>query len=565
MLTLLWGGLGCAGGLQGRRTVRVIEGRPQASRYVSPSAYQHYLATRLLLARGDGDGALRELRAALLFDEESPYLYTELARVLASRGRLANARQALAKALALAANYPDALLLSGDLAAREGKSALADALYRRCAQHAPRFASCTLRLANRLEEAGKPAAARSLLEAYLARHEKSARVQQRLAKLCLRTLDLRCAGQHYQLALRKGTTLGLLLRLATVHRGLGDFETATRYLREAFDRTDGNLRVAAELLEVLAQRRQAQAIDDLFAVLRKEHADDVTKLARVAELLVRRGRAAKALALLSKKGLPADPALAVARGLALAKLSRADAARAALASALVGKQGPWAAVELARLWREAGETKRALQVLSAARERYPKNAGIVRALCTTLLADNQAAAAVTAARKALTANPKDVQLTFVLATALHRQGRWRDAVALVQALTKAQPNNAAAHNFLGFTLAEHSVELPRAERAVRRALYLEPGQAYVIDSLGWLLYRKNQLAEARRVLAIAGRLAPDEAEIAAHRGEVAAALKRQSEARAFYQRAISLDAHGWEVARWRRRLEELRAGRVGKR
>ena len=545
--------------------MRLIEGRPQASRYVSPIAYQHYLAARLLLARGDGDGALRELRAALLFDEESPYLYTELARLLARLRRAPAARQALNKALALVPTYPDALLLAGDLASKEQKPKQAEAFYRRCTKQAPRFAPCTLRLADQLEERGQAPAARKLLEAYVGRYKKNAHVQERLAKLCLRTLDLPCAAKHYQLALQEGTKLRLLLRLATVHRGAGELDKATRYLREAFDRSEGNLRVAAELLEVLAQRHQAQAIDDLFAVLRKEHAGDAAKVARVGELLVRRGRARGALALLSSKGLPADPALAVTQGLALAKLGRGAAARAALASALVGKQGPWAAVELARLWRDAGKAKRALKVLSTALERHPKNAGIVRALCTTLRAEGRAAEAVTTARRALTANPKDVQLTFVLATALHRQGRWRDAVTLVKALVEAQPKNAAAYNFLGFTLAEHNAELSRAERAVRRALYLEPGQAYVVDSLGWLLFRKNQLADARRVLAIAGRLAPGSAEIAAHRGEVAAALKRQPEALKFYQRAISLGDHRWEVTRWRRRLEELRAGRVGKR
>ena len=67
------------------------------------------------------------------------------------------------------------------------------------------------------------------------------------------------------------------------------------------------------------------------------------------------------------------------------------------------------------------------------------------------------------------------------------------------ALTLA-PNHSMVLNGLGFILADHNKKLPEAEKLISQARELSPGNLYIEDSWGWLLYRQGKLAEAEKVL-----------------------------------------------------------------
>jgi tetratricopeptide (TPR) repeat protein len=549
----------------GRTTVRLIAGKPQPSRYVSPNAYRHYLEARLLAARGDTKGALAQLRAALLFDERSPLLFTELGRALYRLTRLTEAEAAARKALTLRAAYPDALLLSGQIAERRKAPARALAHYRRCRREAPRFVPCGLRLAALLQRVGQAAAAQATLKTLSAQRPGDARVHERLGLLCLQQLDLRCAAKSLRGALARRTTLRRLLQLAMVHRASGDLKRATELLRETFDRSGGDPRAAARLLEVLRQRGAKQAIADLFAVLRAQTDRRPKQREALARLALQADRPADVLRLWrsldkTSRTLP----LRLTRAVALSRLRRAEA-RAALMALLTTPQGPAAALELARRSRRQSKPARAAALVEIALKHHPRNAGLLSALSDALFAAGAKARSLTVLERALAARSADPQLRFAYAGALERVGRWRDAIAQIEKLLAKRPRMAAAHNFIGYTLADRKHDLARAESELRTAMRLEPGRAYIVDSLGWLSYRRGKLAEARARLEIATRLAPREAEIAAHLAEVNAALARLPEAIKLYQHAIALGERPREIARWRARLKQLTSKRVGTR
>jgi len=86
-------------------------------------------------------------------------------------------------------------------------------------------------------------------------------------------------------------------------------------------------------------------------------------------------------------------------------------------------------------------------------------------------------------------------------------------------LIKIQPGNAHAYNALGYTLADRSERLPEARALIETALKLAPEDPFIMDSMGWVLYRLGQHQEGLAYLQRAFALRPD-AEIAAHLGEV---------------------------------------------
>src|SRR5262249_14340749 len=97
------------------------------------------------------------------------------------------------------------------------------------------------------------------------------------------------------------------------------------------------------------------------------------------------------------------------------------------------------------------------------------------------------ARAVARLEKALTARPKSETLIYGLAQIVERAGDWRQAVDIMQRLLANNPRHASALNFIGYAYAEHGAELEKAEKLLRRAMELAPGNGYIVDSLGWCL------------------------------------------------------------------------------
>ena len=84
---------------------------------------------------------------------------------------------------------------------------------------------------------------------------------------------------------------------------------------------------------------------------------------------------------------------------------------------------------------------------------------------------------------------------------------------------RIKPDYAHAYNALGYTLADRTDRLAEAEELLGKALSLAPDDGFILDSMGWLYYRKGELAKAQETLERAYKNRPD-AEIAAHLGEV---------------------------------------------
>ena len=83
----------------------------------------------------------------------------------------------------------------------------------------------------------------------------------------------------------------------------------------------------------------------------------------------------------------------------------------------------------------------------------------------------------------------------------------------------SHPNNAAALNALGYTLANKTNRLVEAYELISKALELKPNEPAILDSMGWILYKQQRYEKALEFLRKAYDLLPDP-EVAAHIGEV---------------------------------------------
>jgi tetratricopeptide (TPR) repeat protein len=124
----------------------------------------------------------------------------------------------------------------------------------------------------------------------------------------------------------------------------------------------------------------------------------------------------------------------------------------------------------------------------------------------------------------------------------------------MRTILQQDPDHADALNFIGYLYADRGIHLEEAERMIKRALELKPGNAYMIDSLGWVYFKTNRLAEAIRHLKEASEALPEDAAILEHLGDAYVRGGQISEALEAYGRAARLNP---ENAALRKKLDDL--------
>lgn len=105
-------------------------------------------------------------------------------------------------------------------------------------------------------------------------------------------------------------------------------------------------------------------------------------------------------------------------------------------------------------------------------------------------------------------------------------------------LIAAKPDFAAAYNALGYSFADRNIKLDEAQTLIEKALSITPNDHYMLDSLGWVYYRKGNLDKAIEYLQQAYKVNPDP-EIAAHLGEVLWQKGQHEEAKKIWQDALT--------------------------
>lgn len=137
---------------------------------------------------------------------------------------------------------------------------------------------------------------------------------------------------------------------------------------------------------------------------------------------------------------------------------------------------------------------------------------------------------------ALTSQPDNQEILYEAALTAERLGKPEILETRLRHLLKLNPEHAHALNALGYSLADRNLHLSEAHTLITKALTFLPNDPFILDSLGWVLYRQGKLVDARKTLERAYGIR-DDAEIAAHLGEVMARMGSRDEARRFLEEA----------------------------
>jgi tetratricopeptide (TPR) repeat protein len=141
--------------------------------------------------------------------------------------------------------------------------------------------------------------------------------------------------------------------------------------------------------------------------------------------------------------------------------------------------------------------------------------------------------------QALAKSPDQPDLLYDHALTAEKLDRFDVLEASLKRLIQLKPDHAHAYNALGYSYAERNVRLTEAKQLIEKALEFAPADFFIIDSLGWVLFRMGDLKGAALQLRRAWEGRSD-GEIGAHLGEVLWALGEREEARRIWQEALQV-------------------------
>ena len=103
-----------------------------------------------------------------------------------------------------------------------------------------------------------------------------------------------------------------------------------------------------------------------------------------------------------------------------------------------------------------------------------------------------------------------------------------------------KPDTPNVLNYLAYGWVEREIKLDRSLQMLEEAYEANPDSFYIIDSLAWAHFKKNNLSEAARLMEMVIDIAPGEAISLDHLGDIYYAMNRKREAIHFWQQALEL-------------------------
>ena len=142
-----------------------------------------------------------------------------------------------------------------------------------------------------------------------------------------------------------------------------------------------------------------------------------------------------------------------------------------------------------------------------------------------------------------------------------RMDNWNKAEEDFITSLSIKSNSPNVLNYLAYGWVERGIKLNKSLNMLKEAYESNPDSYYIIDSLAWAHFKKNNLEEAARLMEMVIDMAPGEAISLDHLGDIYYAMNRKREAIHFWQQAFELAEPEDEIKEGvRSKLSKFNAG-----
>ena len=241
--------------------------------------------------------------------------------------------------------------------------------------------------------------------------------------------------------------------------------------------------------------------------------------------------------------LAVDPKNATAHfglGVALARMKRDDAAKAALVAAQkLAPTNPMPIFTIGQIYASEKRFTEALAAFDGALKIRPTLIVARIARGDVFQGLQKYDEAIGEYREILKVDPKSVRALLGVAMSQQAAGREADAQQSYRAVLAVDPEQALALNNLAWSWAIEKRNLDEALQFAKKAVEVAQGQAPFRDTLGWVHFHRGEFTDAAKELELALQQQPN-APTYTHLGAVRAAQGDKPAAVAAYRKALDL-------------------------
>ena len=215
----------------------------------------------------------------------------------------------------------------------------------------------------------------------------------------------------------------------------------------------------------------------------------------------------------------------------------------------IGKEGTaflwYAAKQNAKILVKEEKKEKALKILTDAYEKLPEKGLYEKFDYAKFLKSNeQFKNSIKFYTEIIQTIKKDHPLYSKVAdgrgVAYERIGEWDKAEKDLLSSLKASPDQAYVINYLAYSWIEKGVKIDQSLEMLKRANNLESNNPYIIDSLGWALFKLERYNESKNYLQSAVKLMPADPIINDHYGDVLWKNGNKIQARYYWKYVLNL-------------------------
>jgi tetratricopeptide (TPR) repeat protein len=208
--------------------------------------------------------------------------------------------------------------------------------------------------------------------------------------------------------------------------------------------------------------------------------------------------------------------------------------------------------------QDAGRVDEGIAALREAVATYPRSIEAHTSLGDMLRQEKRFAEAGVAYDGALALVPHPERrhwpMFYQRAITFERSDQWPRAEADFRRALELEPDQPLVLNYLGYSWVEMGENLAEAQAMIEKAVEQRPEDGYIVDSLGWVLFRLGDFEAAVEHLETAVELKPVDPVINDHFGDSLWMVGRKIEARFQWKRALSFEPEDKDAERIRRKL-----------
>lgn len=153
--------------------------------------------------------------------------------------------------------------------------------------------------------------------------------------------------------------------------------------------------------------------------------------------------------------------------------------------------------------------------------------------------------------------PSHTQLRFFLGSMHDRLGDRDKTIENMKKVLELDGEHVQALNYLAYTYAEANINLEAAEQLARKALAVKPKDGYILDTMGWILFKRGDLESAVKYLEAAYKANSAESVIVEHLADVYTQKELIEKAVKLYKKALELETEPQKQKSIRQKLTAL--------